>query len=502
MKTRSDGDDIVHLPQKRSRPVRGAPITCLNFGFNREETYSLYFFCHNCRMYEQKQIHKKCLYPSAPRPAKYACDAGHTDPNHPTVTKEQMSHYVMLSYQKPKATISVTQTRNTTRTWRKTCTDVIPHHNLSDREHVMHNNNENNDDDRVSYQPNTLLLSECMPTFDHHHNDHNQTDTFTAGECAPQPTSNTSVEDVVTPTIQEIRDADNDILDVMISRQLQTINDLRKCCDELKIQLDTEMQQNASIKRQHVLEQELHQLTIVELQNQHQSQIEQQLNNIEQMKIDHQLEIEQLKRQHLSEIQHLTSVKQNLTQKLGIEKDTSYNLRTKLDNEREHIMEQNNLIKNLKNQISNKSVLSEDGTLVPNAIDVLNNQLSSVKKEHALEKKANSQLRQQVKQLMEDLQGKDFVSKIKHTMTTESFLHLIEQITAKVGGWKNRNHETLANNMITFFWSSSVLSGHLKYAIIKQARTYYRTQLFSPEKILELMDMNGGQLSYQGLDLL
>jgi hypothetical protein len=38
--------------------------------------------------------------------------------------------------------------------------------------------------------------------------------------------------------------------------------------------------------------------------------------------------------------------------------------------------------------------------------------------------------------------------------------------------------------------------------MIERSRLYYHSNVYSPERILELLDMNGGQLSYQGIDLL
>jgi hypothetical protein len=60
----------------------------------------------------------------------------------------------------------------------------------------------------------------------------------------------------------------------------------------------------------------------------------------------------------------------------------------------------------------------------------------------------------------------------------------------------------MACKIIDKLWNTSILSGFLQTAMIGKARKHFRAKVFSPVKIMELLDMNGGQLSYQGLDLL
>jgi hypothetical protein len=38
--------------------------------------------------------------------------------------------------------------------------------------------------------------------------------------------------------------------------------------------------------------------------------------------------------------------------------------------------------------------------------------------------------------------------------------------------------------------------------MLDKAKTYIQTNIYSPQRIMELLDLNGGQLSYQGIAIL
>jgi hypothetical protein len=68
---------------------------------------------------------------------------------------------------------------------------------------------------------------------------------------------------------------------------------------------------------------------------------------------------------------------------------------------------------------------------------------------------------------------------------------------------KNRKYETFAWHIIKYLFDTKILDGHFKHAMIAIVRKqHYRKHVFSPEKILQLLDMNSGHLSYQGINLL
>jgi hypothetical protein len=101
----------------------------------------------------------------------------------------------------------------------------------------------------------------------------------------------------------------------------------------------------------------------------------------------------------------------------------------------------------------------------------------------------NRDLRQRLNDTNKVINNSDVLSSIQHNMTTIEFLNMMEIITEKVSTWKCCNHEILATQMIETLWDTTILSGFLKESIIDKSRKYFRKTIFSPVRIMKLLDI-------------
>lgn len=60
----------------------------------------------------------------------------------------------------------------------------------------------------------------------------------------------------------------------------------------------------------------------------------------------------------------------------------------------------------------------------------------------------------------------------------------------------------LATNVFKDLWDETFLEGNFISTAIDKVRQHFRTNIFNGENLLHAMDMNGGQLSMQGIDIL
>jgi hypothetical protein len=60
-------------------------------------------------------------------------------------------------------------------------------------------------------------------------------------------------------------------------------------------------------------------------------------------------------------------------------------------------------------------------------------------------------------------------------------------------------YPTIAKRILDVVFSDHALRGHLRRVAVTVARVYFRTYVFTPLRILEAMDLAGGQLSYKGI---
>jgi hypothetical protein len=63
-------------------------------------------------------------------------------------------------------------------------------------------------------------------------------------------------------------------------------------------------------------------------------------------------------------------------------------------------------------------------------------------------------------------------------------------------------YPTIAKRILDVVFSDHALRGHLRRVAVTVARVYFRTYVFTPLRILEAMDLAGGQLSYKGIGVL
>jgi hypothetical protein len=84
----------------------------------------------------------------------------------------------------------------------------------------------------------------------------------------------------------------------------------------------------------------------------------------------------------------------------------------------------------------------------------------------------------------------------------ENFVNKILPALEKLGKYKNRVPTNMSIKLVDILWNSTIWESRIKFAIIDKVKQYYKTNIFSPAKLCELLDMAGGQLSYEGIDLL
>lgn len=91
---------------------------------------------------------------------------------------------------------------------------------------------------------------------------------------------------------------------------------------------------------------------------------------------------------------------------------------------------------------------------------------------------------------------------IQQNTKLDSFLYNILPALEKLSKQKNRLADNSSKTLVEILWSSTIWDGKIRLAMIDKVKKYYRSDIFSPAKLCELLDMAGGQLSYEGIDLL
>lgn len=67
---------------------------------------------------------------------------------------------------------------------------------------------------------------------------------------------------------------------------------------------------------------------------------------------------------------------------------------------------------------------------------------------------------------------------------------------------KNRITEKLAETLVDLIWKDDFLDGFFVECLIRRSKSWLRQNVFSPERILEAMDNNGGHLSMTAIEIL
>ncbi len=67
---------------------------------------------------------------------------------------------------------------------------------------------------------------------------------------------------------------------------------------------------------------------------------------------------------------------------------------------------------------------------------------------------------------------------------------------------RKRNVKKMLDKVTKMLFDSAIFDGLMVKSFVSRAQEYYRTNIFSPQNLLKLMDINGGQLSMSSIDLL
>jgi hypothetical protein len=102
----------------------------------------------------------------------------------------------------------------------------------------------------------------------------------------------------------------------------------------------------------------------------------------------------------------------------------------------------------------------------------------------------------------DSIKKRDLLSLLDNNMSLIQCFNLLSRIIHTVSYQRNRNHLLTADRLIDYLWRSDLLGGHIKPAMIATTKKHLLKTVFSPERIMKLPDMNGGQLSFQGITLL
>jgi hypothetical protein len=78
------------------------------------------------------------------------------------------------------------------------------------------------------------------------------------------------------------------------------------------------------------------------------------------------------------------------------------------------------------------------------------------------------------------------------------FMKNLERLSTE----KNRNLAKLANDVVNILWDRKLLDGLFVEKMMEKAKEYIRATIFSPSNILRAMDMCGGTLSMQSIEVL
>jgi hypothetical protein len=98
-----------------------------------------------------------------------------------------------------------------------------------------------------------------------------------------------------------------------------------------------------------------------------------------------------------------------------------------------------------------------------------------------------------------------FDNKIPQMSDATTLVELVEHFKSELKEMstkKNRSVNSLSKIVVQELWTSDFFNGSIKQKMIEKVKEYYRNNIFSPEKILKAMDMAGGQLSLQGINVL
>ena len=389
----------VDVPSKRqTRSQKPPPITCLNYGKDREVKYPAYFFCSNCKKFEERNAFKTVPAPYLGNRAtshRYRCTAGHTRPEQPTVKKDEKLHCYMTS-------------RHDNLNKEDTEPVVMSKTGRSTRKNT----------NRVSYKEDddSVASKEIMKPI--------------ACTATTTSTSTTSqYEDQMISTTRNIKsvfhDKDNDLA--------KSSNDK----DDNSAISNYEHNEFEKVKSLEFLNNSLKK-EIDDIKN--------KLDFSEKMRFD-------LEDSHRISVEYLQQEICSLKTKIELNKQKNLDL------------------------LTTKRILRK-------------------------EQMSNQRLNSRVIELTNQNENVDIASLIPVHISLDDFFLLLVPQFEKVASRKNRLHTNMSDRLIEFLWNSKFLSGCVRSSINEFTKTYFRKTIFSPARILQLLDMNGGQLSYQGLDLL
>jgi hypothetical protein len=151
----------------------------------------------------------------------------------------------------------------------------------------------------------------------------------------------------------------------------------------------------------------------------------------------------------------------------------------------------------ISNSLENIALKLNDNTNVSESAVVLINKVSieitntarlldnEQRKNRYLQKKYN------------DLKSSNSTIKTTAELVTQFKQQVSETIISK-----KMNYSTISKLIVNELFKDDFLKGVVKEKMIDRVREYYRSSIFSPSSILKAMDMAGGQLSMQGIEIL
>jgi hypothetical protein len=129
--------------------------------------------------------------------------------------------------------------------------------------------------------------------------------------------------------------------------------------------------------------------------------------------------------------------------------------------------------------------VTTNNTHLRGIVDKLHKELENTKRREQYYKKKFADLREKY----ESSKGITVITNFKQTVI----------LLSKT---KNRSPLRLSKSIVEQLWDDDFLEGHFKAEMIEKCRQYFRSAVFSPQNILRAMDMAGGQLSMQGVEVL
>lgn len=155
--------------------------------------------------------------------------------------------------------------------------------------------------------------------------------------------------------------------------------------------------------------------------------------------------------------------------------------------------------------LQEKNKLQDDNIILKDEMKAMQQKMSrfdTIKETVKTKSKTNYRLQEKVKTMEYERDNMTLVSLLPMNTSLDDFLIILGELILKLAALKNRVKTNLADRLVEFLWSTNIIDGCIRLSMIESAKKYFRTEVYSAPRIMELLDMHGGQLSYEGIDLL